>query len=61
MAASPNPAYHQVTASFSLPRDVRQAGLAVYDANGRPVPAGIFFMRLQTDGLSKVQKVVLMR
>lgn len=37
MAASPNPAYHQVTASFALPRDVRQAGLTVYDANGRHV------------------------
>lgn len=37
MAASPNPATHQVTASFSLPRDARQAHLAVYDANGRHV------------------------
>lgn len=88
LAASPNPAYHQVRASFTLPRAAMRAGLSVYDANGRhvktlldgplaagthqlawtgtddlgrPAPAGIFFMRLDTDGLSKVQKVVLMR
>ncbi len=88
MAASPNPAYHQVTASFALPRDARQVNLAVYDANGRhvktlldgplvagthqiswtgtddhgrPSPAGIFFMRLQTEDQSAVKKVILMR
>lgn len=88
LAASPNPAYHQVTASFTLPRASRNAGLSVYDASGRhvktlldgplvagvhqiswagtddfgrPSPAGIFFMRLQTEDQTAIKKVILMR
>ena len=37
MAVGPNPSLGRVTASFTLPRDTRQADLAVYDASGRRV------------------------
>ncbi len=88
MAVGPNPSFGRVTASFTLPRDARQADLAVYDAAGRRVttllagplaagthsvtwtglddhqrsaPAGIFFLRLATEGRSVVSKVLLIR
>jgi hypothetical protein len=37
LTVGPNPTFGRVTANFSLPRDVRNADVAVYDASGRRV------------------------
>lgn len=37
LAVGPNPTFGRVTANFTLPRDARNADVAVYDASGRRV------------------------